>query len=138
MNDATTMPTDTPDILSDYRDWAAAQPERISTHSGRCHLWHERCMIHRLAAALHRTREELASANRHMEMAEAAWLRETSGHSPAAVVLTDAEREAITEAAGIMEEVWDKEPGPAMVATLRGLLARTRQPQSNAKKRGET
>lgn len=38
--------------------------------------------------------------------------------------LTDEEREAITEAAALMEEMWDKDPGPAMVATLRGLLAR--------------
>jgi hypothetical protein len=42
------------DILTDYREWRAKQPTRISTHSDRCHMWprHERCMIHRLASAL--------------------------------------------------------------------------------------
>ncbi len=55
------MTTDTPDILSDYRDWAAAQPERISTHSDRCHLWHEHCMIHRLAAALEKATRDSRS-----------------------------------------------------------------------------
>lgn len=40
------------DILTDYREWRAKQEEHVSTHSDRCHLWHERCMIHRLAAAL--------------------------------------------------------------------------------------
>jgi hypothetical protein len=40
------------DILTDYREWRAKQPTRISTHSDRCHLWHRDCLIHRLAAAL--------------------------------------------------------------------------------------
>jgi len=40
------------DILTDYREWSAAQPERLSTHSDDCHMWHKDCMIHRLAAAL--------------------------------------------------------------------------------------
>jgi hypothetical protein len=56
------------DILADYREWRDQQPTRVSTHSDRCHLWHERCMIDRLADALVRAR------------------------------LTDAEREAIREA----------------------------------------
>ena len=38
--------------------------------------------------------------------------------------LTDAEREAVRNAAELMQEMWDKEPGPSMVATLRGLLER--------------
>lgn len=65
-------------ILDDYRAWAAEQPHRDSTHSDRCHMWprHEACMIHRLAA-------ELESVTKHMELVEAAWLRETSGNSPA-------------------------------------------------------
>ncbi len=56
------------DILADYREWRDAQPTRVSTHSGGCHMWHQRCMIDRLADALERAR------------------------------LTDAEREAIREA----------------------------------------
>ena len=40
------------DILTDYREWRDRQPDRIGTHSDRCHMRHERCMIHRLAAAL--------------------------------------------------------------------------------------
>ncbi len=58
------------DILADYREWRDQQAARVSTHSDRCHLWHEQCMIHRLAAALERAR------------------------------LTDAEREAISYFAG--------------------------------------
>ena len=52
-------------ILDDYREWSAAQPERLSTHSDGCHMWHLHCMAGRLAAAL------------------------------AATTLTDAEREAV-------------------------------------------
>jgi hypothetical protein len=42
------------DILTDYLEWRADQESRIGTHGDRCHMWprHERCMIHRLAAAL--------------------------------------------------------------------------------------
>jgi glycine cleavage system aminomethyltransferase T len=42
------------DILTDYREWRASLEDRIGTHSPGCHMWprHERCMIHRLAAAL--------------------------------------------------------------------------------------
>lgn len=45
-------------ILDDYREWAAEQPQHVSTHSDRCHLWprHEACMIHRLAAELDEAR----------------------------------------------------------------------------------
>ena len=57
------------DILDDYRAWSAAQPERLSTHSDGCHMWHLHCMASRLAAAL------------------------------AATTLTDAEREAVEVAA---------------------------------------
>jgi hypothetical protein len=58
------------DILADYRKWSDQQAARVSTHSDRCHMWHEQCMIHRLADALERAR------------------------------LTDAEREAIREVVG--------------------------------------
>jgi len=56
------------DILADCREWSDQQAARVSTHSAGCHMWHERCMIHRLADALERAR------------------------------LTDAEREAVREA----------------------------------------
>jgi hypothetical protein len=62
------------DILDDYRAWSAAQPERLSTHSDGCHMWHLHCMASRLAAAL------------------------------AASRLTDAEREAIRFAALVYEQ----------------------------------
>jgi len=109
------------DILADYREWAAEQPERISTHSDSCHMWHRDCMIHRLGRELARTRDELASATRHMGLAEAAWLRETSGNSPAAVVLTDAERKAVAWAVSAAEDCQH----PADDA-LRGLMERTK------------
>jgi hypothetical protein len=72
------------DILTDYREWRSQQEDRIGTHSPDCHLWprHERCMIHRLAAEVEVLRDELASATRHMEMAEAAWLRATMDTLP--------------------------------------------------------
>ena len=51
------------DILTDYREWVSQQDDRIGTHSDDCHMWprHERCMIHRLAAALSRTRAALVA-----------------------------------------------------------------------------
>ena len=51
-----------PDILADYRQWISMQEDRIGTHSQDCHLWprHERCMIHRLAAALEKERQVLS------------------------------------------------------------------------------
>ncbi len=41
-------------ILADYYKWRSKQEDRIGTHSDRCHLWHDRCMIHRLAAEIER------------------------------------------------------------------------------------
>ena len=72
------------DILADYRLWRSQQEDRIGTHSDDCHIWprHERCMIHRLAAEVEVLRGELASATRHMLMAEAAWLRATADTLP--------------------------------------------------------
>ena len=51
------------DILTDYRTWRSQQEERIGTHSDDCHMWprHERCMIHRLARELQRTRAALVA-----------------------------------------------------------------------------
>ena len=60
-------------ILDDYREWSAAQPERLSTHSDGCHMWHLHCMASRLAEALAATR------------------------------LTEAEREAVERAADLID-----------------------------------
>lgn len=51
------------DILADYRCWRSEQEDRIGTHSPECHVWprHERCMIHRLARELERTRAALVA-----------------------------------------------------------------------------
>ena len=51
------------DLLSDYREWRAAQEQRIGTHSDRCHMYHERCMIHRLAREVERLRAALEVAS---------------------------------------------------------------------------
>jgi len=51
------------DILDDYRQWQVGLPLRIGTHSDRCHLWHEKCMIHRLAKALEDARQDLSQKN---------------------------------------------------------------------------
>jgi hypothetical protein len=76
-----------------------------------------------LEAEIARLRDELASATRHMELAESAWLRETAGNSPVAVTLADAEREAVLA----MACHCDTRSGLEWVrlsATLRGLLDR--------------
>ena len=65
------------DILADYREWRDAQPTRVSTHSDRCHLWHEQCMIHRLAAALERAR--LTDAEREAVGIVAEWASDHLG-----------------------------------------------------------
>jgi hypothetical protein len=49
------------DILADYREWRDSREERIGTHSPRCHMRHEVCMIHRLARELERTRAALVA-----------------------------------------------------------------------------
>lgn len=49
------------DILADYREWREGLPLRIGTHTGRCHMYHEKCMIHRLARELERTRSGLVA-----------------------------------------------------------------------------
>jgi hypothetical protein len=60
------------DILADYRQWRSMQEDRIGTHSDDCHMWprHERCMIHRLAAALERERQVLVPKNTSTENGE--------------------------------------------------------------------
>ena len=86
------------DILADYLEWAAAQPTRVSTHSDRCHLWHEPCMIHRLARAFERASQNCDSPT-----------------------LTDAERAAVERAADLID---NKTCGDS--STLRALLERTK------------
>ena len=78
-------------------------------------------------------RRELASATRHMELAEAAWLRETAGNSPKAIVLSGAERQAIERQANWMakmaQEAGDIHSADLRLqeaADLRGLLERTK------------
>jgi hypothetical protein len=82
------------DILADYREWRTQQAARVSTHSAGCHMWHERCMIDRLADALGRAR------------------------------LTDAEREAIVTALAFLREEADEPGVAQDADTLRGLLER--------------
>ena len=61
-----------PDILADYRQWRSMQEDRIGTHSEECHLWprHDRCMIHRLAAALEKERQVSSQGNLTLSEAE--------------------------------------------------------------------
>ena len=65
------MPPDKADILADYRKWRLKQEDRIGTHSPECHLWprHDRCMIHRLAAALEKERQ--VSLQKNLTLSEA-------------------------------------------------------------------
>ena len=88
------------DILADYREWREGLPERIGTHGGRCHMRHERCMIHRLAHALERERQVLSQKN-----------------------LTDQEREAV-ERVSVAYDLLPTEGARQIAATLRGLLER--------------
>jgi hypothetical protein len=90
------------DILADYREWRQQQAARVSTHSDGCHMWHEQCMIHRLADAL-----AVEQAKR---------------------TLTDAEREAIKVCESDYSDN-DMDAGCWQIAnTLRGLLERTNYP----------
>jgi hypothetical protein len=141
------------DILTDYREWRAKQPTRISTHSDRCHLWHRDCLIHRLAAALEQARRTDACGlharesqrlqpDRTPEDDEIERLREairrlaeqdaTLSICGGSVIvemdatLTDAEREAIAAAAD--DYLYHQDPGGRaqhIERTLRGLLERT-------------
>ena len=72
------------DILADYREWRDAQPTRVSTHSDGCHMWHERCMIDRLADALERAR--LTDAEREAISVVADWASEHLGQDDPGVV----------------------------------------------------
>ena len=115
-----------PDILADYREWRDQQPTRVSTHSAGCHLWHEQCMIHRLAAAL------------AVEMAKRTPSEPSTpgeGTRQAACTLTDAERLLIQSAAEEWKEhaqLWRDndervaDEADSNAAALRGLLERTK------------
>jgi hypothetical protein len=65
------------DILADYREWRDQQAARVSTHSAGCHMWHERCMIDRLADALGRAR--LTDAEREAIGIVAEWASDHLG-----------------------------------------------------------
>ena len=91
------MPQDKADILADYREWREGLPARIGTHGGRCHMRHERCMIHRLAHALEQERHVLSQKN-----------------------LTDQEREAVEWAAYAAQKMYEHTAS----ATLMDLLKR--------------
>jgi hypothetical protein len=72
------------DILADYREWRDQQAIRVSTHSAGCHMWHERCMIDRLADALGRAR--LTDAERERVSVVADWASEHLGQDDPGVV----------------------------------------------------
>lgn len=48
------------DIVSDAREWLDGYAGRVSTHSAKCHGWHDACLIARLAAECERLRELLS------------------------------------------------------------------------------
>jgi hypothetical protein len=104
------------DILADYREWRDQQAARVSTHSDGCHMWHERCMIHRLADAL-----AVEQAKRTPERPSTPG----EGTRQVACTLTDEEREAVEcgiQAIGLAP--YD-EKTLAYADRLRGLLERT-------------
>jgi hypothetical protein len=111
------------DILTDYREWRASLEDRIGTHSTGCHMWHERCMIHRLAAEI----ERLRLAIRRLAEQDAT-LSVQGGNVTVTMdfTLTDAEREAITTAMNAYGENNDDRECEMIEATLWGLLERTR------------
>ena len=118
------------DILADYRIWKSQQEERIGTHSKRCHLWprHERCMIHRLAAELEKSRQAIR------RLAEQdATLSVCDGNVTVTMdaTLTDEERAALRTVIGgfgmwvAQNGLADDESLRLAVVTLRGLLERS-------------
>jgi diphthamide synthase (EF-2-diphthine--ammonia ligase) len=129
------------DILTDYREWRASLEDRIGTHSAGCHMWprHERCMIHRLAAALaaeqarrtdacglHARESQRLQPDRTPEDDEIERLREAirrlaeqdatlsvqGGNVTVTMdaTLTDAEREAIAAGLGALESMYADAP----------------------------
>jgi hypothetical protein len=85
------------DIVSDAREWLDGYAGRESTHSAKCHGWHDACLIARLVAECERLRGYRDAADR--------------------LTVTDAEREAVE---------WYAAYGAGdHAATLRSLLSRT-------------
>jgi hypothetical protein len=91
------------DIVSDAREWLDRYSGRESTHSAKCHGWHDACLIARLVA-------ECESLRR---------LR-----------INEAEREAILAGIATCDEVEQYRPKSGLyrhaAATLRALLDRTK------------
>jgi hypothetical protein len=106
------------DILADYREWREQQPERIGTHSDRCHLWHEPCMIHRLAAEVARQR------NRDFATARVTAANTYLYDEVVRLRMTADERRAVREAADAYEENNGDADCERIAAALRGLLER--------------
>ena len=110
-------------ILADYRIWKSQQEERVGTHSKRCHLWprHERCMIHRLAAELEKSRQAI----RRLADQDAT-LSVCDGNVTVTMdaTLTDAERGAMESALDFCERTDKPLPTSDQIATLRGLLGK--------------
>jgi len=124
------------DILADYREWRASLEDRIGTHSAGCHMWprHERCMIHRLAAAL-----AAEQAKRTPETASTP----AEGTSQAGCIITDAEREAIERAIDAFDGIEDVSADRGLRddsarCSLRGLLERTNYPAKGDSSTGLT
>lgn len=66
------------DILADYSEWLESQPVRASTHDGRCHMRHNRCMIDRMADEVARLRGENDKLRQRLRLADAAIKAEPS------------------------------------------------------------
>ena len=74
------------DILADYHEWLGHTPESIVTHSDRCHMYHERCMIHRLAAEVERLRMTDKERDAMEFFADLPWARESNNATEAAAI----------------------------------------------------
>jgi hypothetical protein len=48
------------DIVSDAREWLDRYAGRVSTHSAKCHGWHDACLIARLVSEIERLRVNAA------------------------------------------------------------------------------
>ena len=97
------------DIVSDAREWLDGYAGRVSTHSAKCHGWHDACLIARLVAECERLRGYRDAADR--------------------LAVTEAEREAVGRAADALSggDDWspdESEKDDKAVAALRGLLER--------------
>jgi hypothetical protein len=92
------------DIVSDAREWLDRYAGRESTHSAKCHGWHDACLIARLVSEIERLRVN--------------------------ATLTDGERKAVNAVTNNYKRLCD-EYGPAdedeeILATLQTFLERTK------------